>query len=179
MNRREDVDNIYISVNDLADGGQDEPAIAQQASLVLSQVMGQSSLHDTSREPVSTKDYLVGCGYQENTRVHNALLKILDDSGVGDIMDLGDFAKGFHSWLRTYGSQHRSMDLVKLSSFIERACGEAVSLSFSDLQSLLGHSSRLKMSSHGIEENKNAHEQQRPNPEPSERFHTPPLSPKA
>ena len=134
MNRRVDDDNVYISVNDVVDGGQDELAFQQQASLVLSQVLEQSSLHDTSREPVSMKDYLIGCGYKENTRIHNSLLKILDDNGVDNVVNLGDFAKGFHSWLQTYGSQHRSMDLVKLSSFIERTCGEAVSLTFPDLQ---------------------------------------------
>ena len=112
MNRGEDADNVYISVNDLADGAQEKSAFQQQASLVLSQVLEQSSLHDTSRDPVSMKDYLVGCGFKDNTRMHNSLLKILEDNGIDDVVDLGDFAKGFHSWIQTYGSQHRSMDLV-------------------------------------------------------------------
>ena len=71
------------------------------------------------------------------------------------------------------------MDLVKLPSFIERACGESVALSFSDLQNVLGHPSQTKVSSLGPRENKNAHDQQPPHPEPSEHFHTPPHYPKA
>ena len=81
-------------------------------------------MRDSSQEPVSMKEYLVSCGYQENTRIHNALLKILEDNGIDDIMDLGDFAKGFLPWLRTHGAQHKGMGLVKLSSFLERICGE-------------------------------------------------------
>ena len=97
MNRRTDDDNVYINVNDVMDEGQDESAFQQQASLVLSQVLEQSSLNETARDPVSMKDYLIGCGYKESTRIHHSLLKILDDNGVDGVMDLGDFAKGFHS----------------------------------------------------------------------------------
>ena len=95
MDGREDAENFYIRVNDLADGANDESAFAQQPSLVLSRVMEGSSLHDTSQEPVSIKECLASCGYQENTRVHNTLLKTLEDNGVDGIMDLGDFAKVF------------------------------------------------------------------------------------
>ena len=179
MNRRADDDNVYINVNDVMDEGQDESAFQQQASLVLSQVLEQSSLNETARDPVSMKDYLIGCGYREGSRIHRSLLKILDDNGVDDVMDLGDFAKGFHSWLQTHGSQHRSMDLVKLSSFIERTCGEAVSLSFTELQNLMDPSSGAGRESHGNDEDKRASDRPKPNPESSERFHTPPLSPRA
>ena len=133
MDGREDADNVYIRVNDLADGVDNESAFAQQPSLVLSRVMERSSMHDTSQEPVSMKEYLVSCGYQENTRIHNALLKILEDNGADGIMDLGDFTKGFLPWLRSHGTQHTSMELVKLSSFIERTYGEATTLPFSGL----------------------------------------------
>ena len=40
------------------------------------------------------KDYLIGCGYQADSRIHRALLQILEDNGVEDIMDMVDFAKG-------------------------------------------------------------------------------------
>ena len=138
MITREDGDNVYISVNDLADGDDREADTAHQTSLRLSRVMEQSSIRDTSREFITMKDYLIGCGYQTDSRVHRALLQILEDNGVEDIMDMVDFAKGFLPWLRMHGSQYRSMDLVKLSSFIQRSCGESVSLSFSELQDVFG-----------------------------------------
>ena len=178
MITREGGDNVYISVNELADGDDHESGVAHQTSLRLSRVMEQSSIRDTSRDFITMKDYLIRCGYQADSRVRRALLQILEDNGVEDIMDMVDFAKGFLPWLRMHGSQYRSMDLVKLPSFIQRTCGESVSLSFSELQNVLGHSSQKKASSSGPREIRNAHDQQPPNPETSEHFHTPPHSPK-
>ena len=88
MITREDGDNVYISVNDLADGDDREADTAHQTSLRLSRVMEQSSIRDTSREFISMKDYLIGCGYQSDTRIHRALLQILENNGVEDIMDM-------------------------------------------------------------------------------------------
>ena len=70
---------------------------------------------------------------------------------------------------------------MKLSSFIERTCGEAATLLpfLTCRMRVMDQTSQSKMSSHGPTRNENGHFQQRPNPESSERFLTPSHSPKA